>query len=136
MACFIVPAAEAVVTTIIGKAVKSKEKEIALQKEENGEVTETKLPMFKKISWLNNMLWGGSALLAFEHFWHGEITPFFPFLTDMGNKEDAFRMLHEMSTVGVSMAVLVTAVWGVMCLVVKSFEKSAKEEKMLTKTNK
>lgn len=136
MACFIVPAAEAVVTTIIGKALKSKEKEISFQREESGKVTESKLPMSKKISWLNNMLWGGSALLAFEHLWHGEVTPFFPFLTTMGNKEDAIRMLHEMSTVGVSMSVLVTAVWAVMCLVVKSFEKSAKEETMLTKTNK
>lgn len=136
MACFIVPAAEAVVTTIIGKALKSKEKEISFQREESGEVKELKLPMSKKISWLNNMLWGGSALLAFEHFWHGEITPFFPFLTAMGNKEDALRMLHEMSTVGVSMAVLVTAVWGVMCLVAKSFEKSAKEDSVLTGKNK
>lgn len=136
MACFIVPAAEAVVTTIIGKAVKSKEKEIALQREECGEVMESKLPMSKKISWLNTMLWGGSALLAFEHLWHGEITPFFPFLTAMGNKGDAIRMLHEMSTVGVSMSVLVTAVWAVMCLVVKSFEKPVKEETMLTKKNK
>ena len=32
MACFIVPAAEAVVTTIIRKAVKSKEKELSFQR--------------------------------------------------------------------------------------------------------
>ena len=34
-------------------------------------------------------------------------------------------MLHEMSTVGVGMAVLVTAVWGVMVLVSSSLEKKA-----------
>lgn len=25
------------------------------------------------MNWLNNMLWGGSALLAFEHVWHGSV---------------------------------------------------------------
>jgi len=33
------------------------------------------------LGWLTNMLWGGSLLLAFEHVWHGEETPWFPFLT-------------------------------------------------------
>ena len=60
------------------------------------------------------MLWGGSALLAFEHIWHGEVTPWFPFLTAAGNPEDAMAMLHEMATTGVAMAVLVTAVWAGM----------------------
>lgn len=128
MACFIVPGAEAIVTTIVGKAVKAKEQEIALHTEETKEAVSTKIPMSKKISWLNNMLWGGSALLAFEHVWHGEVTPFFPFLTAMNSAEDAMEMLHEMSTVGVSMAVLVTAVWAVMCVVVKSFEKPVNAE--------
>ncbi len=130
MACFLVPAAEAVVTTIVGKAVKAKEQEIASKTEEG------KIPASKKISWLNNMLWGGSALLAFEHLWHGEITPFFPFLTAMNNTEDAMEMLHEMSTVGVSMALLVTGVWFVMCLVTKSFEKPADSQEFTKKTEK
>ena len=34
-------------------------------------------------------------------------------------------MLHEMSTVGVTMAVLVTAVWGGMALVSAAMEKKA-----------
>ena len=62
------------------------------------------------------MLWGGSALLAFEHVWHGEVVPWFPFLTAMESPDEATAMIHEMSTVGVSMAVLVTVVWGVMVL--------------------
>ncbi len=130
MACFLVPAAEAVVTTIVGKAVKAKEQEIASKTEEG------KIPASQKISWLNNMLWGGSALLAFEHLWHGEITPFFPFLTAMNNTEDAMEMLHEMSTVGVSMALLVTGVWFVMCLITKSFEKPADSQEFTKKTEK
>ena len=71
------------------------------------------------------MLWGGSALLAFEHVWHGEIVPWFPFLTAAGDAEEASIMLHEMATVGVSMAILITAVWGVMLLVTKMAENKA-----------
>lgn len=127
MACFIVPTAEAVVTTILGKAFKAKEEATALHTEDAKETVTSKIPTSKKISWLNKMLWGGSALLAFEHVWHGEVSPFFPFLTAMGNAEDAATMLHEMSTVGVGMAVLVTAAWAVMCLVSKTMEKPMTE---------
>ena len=61
------------------------------------------------------MLWGGAILLAFEHVWHGEVTPWFPFLTAMSDPQDASEMFHEMATVGVSMSVLVTGIWAVMC---------------------
>ena len=63
MACFLVPATEAIVTTIIAGGVKASEKRLA----QNGEVSEGRLPFSKKLGWLNSMLWGGSALLAFEH---------------------------------------------------------------------
>ena len=69
------------------------------------------------------MLWGGSALLAFEHVWHGEVVPFFPFLTAAKDPEAFSEMLHEMSTVGVSMAVVVTLVWGAMVGVSTALEK-------------
>ena len=71
------------------------------------------------------MLWGGSALLAFEHLWHGEITPWFPFLTAMKDPSDAMEMLVEMGTVGVLMAALITAAWGCMVLVTNTMEKKA-----------
>ena len=81
------------------------------------------------MKWLRNMLWGGAALLAFEHVWHGEIVPRFPFLTAAGDSADAAEMLHEMATVGVTMAVLVTAVWfgmlGVSALIEKRAQKTA-----------
>jgi hypothetical protein len=70
------------------------------------------------------MLWGGSALLAFEHVWHGEVVPFFPFLTAVKDGEAA-GMLHEMATAGVGMALLVTAVWGLMVAVSSFMEKHA-----------
>lgn len=108
MACFTVPAGEAVVTTIVKKTM---EKKGIQEKESDG-----KIPMTRKLKWLSNLLWGGSVLLAFEHVWHGEVQPFFPFLTAMSNPEDTAEMLHEIATVGVSMAVLVTAVWIGMCV--------------------
>ena len=45
----------------------------------------------------------------------------------MENAEEATAMLHEMSTVGVSMAVLVTVVWGIMVLVTRTMEKGAEK---------
>lgn len=132
MACFIVPVTEAVVTTIVGKVIKTKEEKLSLESEDYKIALESKIPMSKKISWLNTMLWGGSALLAFEHVWHGEVTPFFPFITAMGNAEDTVRMLYEMSTVGIAMSILVTAVWGVMCLVSASFENASEEDLLNT----
>ena len=128
MACFLVPAAEAVITTIAEKVMSSKEKaskttEVHL----DGETPETaeKIPFSQKLKWLNNLLWGGSALLAFEHVWHGEVVPWFPFLPAAGDPADAAEMLHEMSTAGVTMAGLVTVVWLGMVGVSAAIEKRA-----------
>ena len=123
MACFIVPATEALVTTVATKIIERREASI-----EDVEVKfANKELLSAKLKRLNNVLWGGSALLAFEHLWHGEIQPFFPFLTAAGNPEDAIEMLHEMSTIGVSMAVLVTAVWAVSNVVIAGSKKNLKE---------
>ena len=126
MACFLVPAAEAIVITIVTKVVKSKEKEPDAQKSENvsgNSDTKTKIPFSRKLKWLSNLLWGGSVLLAFEHLWHGEVVPWFPFLTAASNPADATEMLHEMSTVGVTMAILVSAVWIGMLVVSNVIQK-------------
>ncbi len=126
MGCFIVPAAEAVITTVATKMVKSNEKEESVKVSfADGTLEEaTKIKFSTKLGWLNKMLWGGSALLAFEHLWHGEVVPFFPFLTAVKTGEVA-GMLQEMSTVGVLMAVLVTSVWGIMLAVSSVMEKNA-----------
>ena len=123
MACFTVPVAEAIVTTAITKIVKSKEK--AGKSSSKGEVMKVKFS--EKLSWLNKMLLGGSALLAFEHVWHGEVIPAFPFLTAVTNGETS-EMLHEMGTVGVAMSVLVTLVWGGMVAISSALEKRKTEE--------
>ena len=71
------------------------------------------------------MLLGGSFLLMFEHVWHGEVVAWFPFLTAMSDPADMMEMFHEMATVGVCMAVLVTAVWAVVCVVADKVVKRA-----------
>ena len=114
MACFLVPATEAVVTTVATKVIEKKElSEIKVPEDKTLQVPE-KTGFSRKLRWLSNLLWGGSGLLAFEHVWHGEVVPWFPFLTAAADPADTAEMLHEMSTVGVSMAVLVTAIWAVM----------------------
>jgi hypothetical protein len=126
MACLLVPAAEAIVTTVAAKVIKSKEKEKSVKLSlSDGSVQEaTKIKFSTKLGWLNKLLWGGSALLAFEHLWHGEVVPFFPFLTAVENGETA-EMLAEMGSAGVMMAVLVTVVWVGMLAVSSVVEKRA-----------
>ncbi len=109
MACFLVSAAEAVVVNAVKKGVEVKEESVQTSSEC------LKVPFSVKLKWLSRLLCGGSVLLAFEHLWHGEIVPWFPFLTAMSSAEDTAEMLHEMATVGVGMAVLITAVWLCMC---------------------
>ena len=118
MACFLVPTAEALVISAVNKAQSAKEKKQEPAKEE-------KIPFSRKLRWLTNLLWGGSFLLAFEHVWHGEVVPFFPFLTAASNPEDAAEMLHEMATAGVGMAVAVTVVWLLMLAGAAVIEKRA-----------
>ncbi len=114
MACFAVPVVEAVVVTAAYAIVKNKEeKKLQAFAGERAELEEMSKNRFsRKLSWLMKMLFGGSFLLAFEHLWHGEIVPWFPFLTAAVDPGDRAQMLYEMSTVGVMMAVCVTLVWG------------------------
>ena len=108
MACFIVPAVEAAAVTVAVQVMKRQE---ARPVRAASVVTEQHIPWSRKLTWLSRLLWGGVLLLAFEHLWHGEIVPFFPFLTAMRDPGETAEMLHEMSTVGVTMAVIVTLVW-------------------------
>lgn len=119
MACFTAPLAEAIVVSVAKKVIAKKEKTAA----STDTVSEGKILLSEKLGWLENMLWGGSALLAFEHVWHGEIIPYFPFLSAALNPQDFLQMLREIAVNGVGMALLVTAVWGVMVYLSKKFEK-------------
>ena len=129
MACFLVSAAEAAIVTVATQIVFAREQKLlpkfTREEEQSHEHAIAKIPFSRKLRWLSNLLWGGSFLLAFEHIWHGEVTAWFPFLTAASSPADTAAMLHEMSTIGVTMAVLVTAVWGAMVLASSAMEKKA-----------
>ena len=127
MACFIVPGTEAVVVTAVALILRKYEMDHAPAKvmgEKAAAASEKKTGFSRKLFWLAGLLWGGVALLAFEHLWHGEVIPVFPFLTAATEGPAAVsEMLHEMFTVGVTMAILVTAVWAAMVVVSYVIEK-------------
>ncbi|HEY54921.1 MAG TPA: hypothetical protein G4N91_01385 [Dehalococcoidia bacterium] len=120
MACFLVPAGEAIVTTVVQKVVERREKKVGGEK-----AKKTGLTWSRRLSWLNKLLWGGTILLALEHMWHGEFVPWPPFLTAMGNPAEVSLMLKEMAIFGGAMAAAVTAVWGIMILVVELKSRAA-----------
>ncbi|WP_312043993.1 hypothetical protein [Anaerotignum sp.] len=130
MGCFVVPMAEAIVVSIVKKVVKKKKESLALENvesegaaflsAESEKLDQTKLDWEQKLSWLNQLLWGGVFLLAIEHIWHDEVVLWPPFLTAMNNPSEIPIMLHEMATIGTSMAVFVTLVWVVMVYVLEN----------------
>lgn len=128
MACFIVPGTEAIVVTAAALLLRKHEQN-KVKPNLNGagktvSFTEEKAGFSKKLFWLASLLWGGVILLAFEHLWHGEVQPFFPFLTAATEGPAAVsEMLSEMASVGVTMALLVTAIWAVMIVVARAIEK-------------
>ena len=104
MSCFIVPLAQAVVTSTYRKA--------------NEKNIENSTSAFKRhIPALEKMLWGGSMMLIVDHVISGELTWRFPFFTALENAGGGAVMLREMLTVGVPMSLVITAVWAVYALV-------------------
>jgi len=92
MACFLVPTAVGIITTVARKK---------FQKEWH-------------IDWFNTMVWGGAVALAVDHYAHGEIVPWPPFLTAMRTPADAATMFAEMMLVGISMTIALVAAWTAM----------------------
>ena len=134
MACFLVSAAEAVVVTAVEKAEEKKEaKALEGSAVSTIEAANEKaiIPFSRKLKWLSWMLWGGVLLLAFEHVWHGEVVPWFPFLTAMSDQASTAEMLQEIATVGVGMAALITLVWVGICMAADSI---VKRERMMETT--
>ena len=108
MACFLVSGAEAAAVTAVRRFVEHKEIAKGVARKVDGKVVAVKeghVLFSRKLGWL------------IEHVWHGEVVPWFPFLTAMRSPDETVVMLHEMATVGVGMAALVTVVWGAMCVV-------------------
>jgi len=125
MACFLVPAGEAIVTTVVQKVVDNREKKAGGEK-----TKKTGLSWSRRLSWLNKLLWGGTILLALEHVWHGEVVPWPPFLTATENLAEVPVMLHEMATIGVGMAIFVTIVWAIIVMIVELKAKATPEAKV------
>ncbi|MCM8799162.1 MAG: hypothetical protein NC900_00305 [Candidatus Omnitrophica bacterium] len=90
MACFLVPAGTAIVTTTLRK----------------------KIPEKYHIGWLNAMLWGGVLMLAVEHIVHGEVVLYPPFLT-----KGLPEVLPELVKIGIPMTLAIFGVWSVIVLV-------------------
>lgn len=86
MACLLVPAATAVVTTALRKNVSSE----------------------FKIGWLNAMLWGGVIMLTIDHVISGEIIFSPPFFTAGLDK-----ISQELLVVGLPMTIVTVMVWAV-----------------------
>lgn len=108
MACFLVTTAAAIgvgAAKYVVRHFENKNFELKPQ-------VEDELPMSKKLGYLELTLWGGSFLLAGEHYIHGEVSFKFPFLTAaIEGKEAVNEMLTEMGTVGVGMLFILVAAW-------------------------
>ena len=108
MACFTAPVAQALV---VGALKSSTGKSVN--------------PFVSRLGLLQQMLFGGSFLLAIEHVYHGEVIFTWPFLTAVRDGNTA-EMLHEIATSGLAMCAVVTVVWAGIVLVSSSLERAAK----------
>jgi hypothetical protein len=95
MACFIAPAATAILTTGLKKKIDPK----------------------YHVEWLNTMLWGGVIMLIVDHVANGEIVPYPPFFTAMQKANGITTLFKEIVTVGGLMTITIFAVWTVMVFV-------------------
>ena len=101
MACFIVPLAQAVATTVYRNRTAS---------------TNRNTFLIRNVGSLEKMLWGGSLMLVIDHILNGELIGSFPFFTALQTQGGGWTMLQEMLTVGLPMSLIVTLVWLVLCL--------------------
>lgn len=106
MACFIAPLVEAIAVTAIRKSGL------------NGNS-----PYLQHLPDLEKMLWGGTLMLIVDHIINGELTWTFPFFTSLGQTGGAAILWREVLTVGVPMALALTAAWAVR-VALKSHSKS------------
>lgn len=106
MACFIAPLVEAIAVTAIRKSG-----------------LKGNSPYLQHLPDLEKMLWGGTLMLIVDHIINGELTWTFPFFTSLGQTGGAAILWREVLTVGVPMALVLTAAWAVW-VALKSHSKS------------
>ncbi len=113
MCCFIAPLVEAVAVTVVRKLNKK-----TVQDPEAS-------PFMHRLPDLEKMLWGGTLMLVVDHVINGEVTWRFPFFTALGASDGWSVMLREILTVGVPMALALTAAWAVWAVWAASKGKKA-----------
>ena len=102
MSCFIVPMAQAIVTS-------------AYRKVNEKSIKTANSALKRQIPALEKMLWGGTVMLIVDHIINGELTWQYPFFTAL--ETGGFPvMLRELLTVGVPMSLALTAVWAVYAI--------------------
>lgn len=99
MSCFVVPLVEAIVVSACRKRA-----------------VQSARPVWRELPALEKMLWGGTLMLIVDHVINGELTWRFPFFTALSLEDGGGVMLREMLTVGVPMALVLTAAWAVWAL--------------------
>lgn len=102
MGCFVAPVTEAVLTTVVRKS-------IDLSPKMRGKLEHNMF--YQELPKLEKLLYAGSALLVFEHIYHGEVVPWYPFFTSMYSVEETAAMVQEILTTGILMCFLVTSAW-------------------------
>lgn len=93
MACFIFPMVLAMLVTAVTRRAREAAERL-------------------RLSLLSAMLWGGSAILAMEHIWSGEVTLRPPFFTAMKSLSDINVLLREVLTVGPAISAATIGLWG------------------------
>ncbi|SFK12994.1 hypothetical protein [Succinivibrio dextrinosolvens] len=113
MACFTACVAQGCAVHLLRKYLKKTNKAETLE---------------NRLQSLQNMLFGGSALLLLEHIWHGEISYVFPFFTKATTTEGIHEIFEEIMTVGVGMDVIVTSMWGLSIFVSSLIARNSGEK--------
>ena len=113
MACFVAPAAVAVVTTVTRKIVQRRETDSSAPQAQTSKVKQCG-KWTQRLGWLNTMLWGGTVMLVLDHILSGELTARPPFLTALGEAGQASVVINEILVVGGAMTGAVFVVWGIM----------------------
>lgn len=117
MACFVVPLAQAVATTLYRRR-------LAKAETPNSKMVNPPIVNAESLQRLELMLWGGSAMLIVDHIISGEVIPYFPFFSALLTEGGALAMLREMLTVGVPMSIIVTAIWAISMISVHGTRKA------------
>ena len=100
MSCFLVPLTEAIATSAYCQINKK-----SIEKSESA--------LKRHVPALEKMLWGGSLMLMVDHAINGELSLSFPFFTVLSAEGGFQIMLREMLSVGLPMALVLTAAWAV-----------------------